>query len=137
MGLLDIFGKKDVSDALTKTAPFGLKLSLHPIRIAANKSDSVRMTVKIINRSTEPLLTSVVVQVPKKLGLDPTCLSQAREVRIGELSPGESKDFGVDVYGSTKTDEGNYPISVTAFAHYRNYAYVLNTEKSSTSLRVV
>jgi len=137
MGLLDVFGKKDVSGELTKKAPYGLKLSLHPFRITANRSDSVRMNVKVTNRSTEPLLTSVVVQVPKKLGLDSTCLSSAREIRIGELAPGDSKEFGVDIFGGTKTDEGHYDINVTAIAHYRNYAYVLNTEKAATSLRAV
>jgi len=137
MGLLDIFGKKDVSAELTKKVPYELKLSFNPLRISANKSDSVRMTISLTNRSSEPLLTSVIVQVPKKLGLDQTCLSNVREIRLGELSPGERKEIAVDVYSSTKTDEGSYPVTVTAIAHYRNYAYVLNSESKSTQLRAV
>jgi len=137
MGLLDIFGKKDVSAELTKKVPYELKLSFHPLRISANKSDSVRMSILLSNRSGEPLLTSVVVQVPKKLGLDQTCLSNVREIRLGELAPGEKKELAVDIYSSTKTDEGSYTITVTAIAHYRNYAYVLNSESKSAQLRAV
>jgi uncharacterized membrane protein len=137
LGLLDVFGKKDVSKELTKKAPFGLKLSFHPLRIAKNRGDSVRLTVKVLNRSSEPLLTSIVVRVPKKLGLDPTCLSDTREIRLGELPPGETRELGIDVFGCTKTDEGSYGVDITAFAHYRNYAYVLNSEKASASLRAV
>ena len=137
MGLLDVFGKKDVSDELTKKVPYALKMSFHPLRLVANKSDSMRMTLLLTNRSTEPLLTSVVVQVSKKLGLDQTCLSAVREIRLGELPPGEEKELTVDIYGSMKTDEGTYPVAVTAIAHYRNYAYVLNSEKKTAAIRVV
>jgi len=137
VGLLDVFGKKDVSDELTKKIPYSIKMTFHPLRMIANKSDSMRMSLKVANRSTEPLLTSIVIQVPKKIGLDQTCLSSVREIRLGELPPGEEKELSVDIYGSTRTDEGSYPVAVTAIAHYRNYAYVLNSEKKTGAVRVI
>jgi len=137
MGLFDMFGKKDVSDELTKKVPYALKISFHPFRLNANRSDSATMKVELRNLSKEPLLTSVVVRIPKKLGLDQTCLSQAREIRLGELSPGDEKSLNVEVYGSTKTDAGEYPVEITAISHYRNYAYVLNSERKKASLRAV
>ena len=137
MGLFDMFGKKDVSAELTKKIPYGLKLSFHPFRLNANRSDSATMKVQLTNLSKEPLLTSIVVRIPKKLGLDQTCLSQAREIRIGELAPGDNKELNVEVYSSTKTDAAEYPVEVTAISHYRNYAYVLNSEKKRGVIRAV
>ena len=135
--MLDIFGKKDVGDELTNKVPYALRLSFHPLRLAANKSDSVRLTVRVENRSREASLTSIVVQVPKQLGLDQTCLSSVREIRLGEIPAGEAKDVHVDVFGSTKTDAGEYNVFVTAIAHFRDYAHKLNSEKKAASIRVV
>jgi uncharacterized membrane protein len=137
MGFLDLFGKRDVSAELTRKVPYALTMQFHPYRLSANRNDSVMLKVGIENLSTEPFLTSIVVKVPKKLGLDQTGLQQVREIRLGELTKDESKTVSVEIYGSTKTDEGEYPIEVTAMAHYRNYAYVLNSEKKKASLRAV
>ena len=137
MGILDIFGKRDVSSELTKRIPYALKLSFHPYRLSANRSDSSTLRVEIKNLTKEPLLTSIVVRVPKKLGLDQTCLSQIREIRLGELAPGELKNLNIEIYGGTKTDQGSYPIEVTAISHYRNYSYVINYERARATLRAV
>jgi len=132
-----MFGKTDVSAELTKKVPYALKISFHPFRLSANRSDSATMRIELKNLSKEPLLTSMVVKVPKKLGLDQTCLSQVREIRMGELPEGEEKTVNVELYGSTKTDAGEYPVEVTAISHYRNYAYVLNSEKKRGVIRAV
>jgi len=137
LALLDIFGKKDVSADLTRKNPYAIKISFHPLRISANKSDTARMTIRLENRSNEPLLTAVVVQTARAIGLDPTCISTTREIRVGEMAGGEVKEIPVDVYGSMKTDPGEYDVAVTAISHYRNYSQVLNSEKKVGSLRVV
>jgi uncharacterized membrane protein len=137
MGLLDLFGKRDVSDELTRKVPYSLTLQLHPLRLSANRSDSVMLKISLSNVSNEPILTSIVISVPKKLGLDQTGLQQIREIRLGELSKGEAKTVNVEIYGSMKTDSAEYPIEVTAISHYRNYAYVLNSEKKKAMLRAV
>ena len=137
MGLLDLFGKRDVSAELMRKVPYALTLQLHPYRLGANKNDSVTLKISVSNLSREPLLTSLVVKVPKKLGLDQTGLQHIREIRLGELAKDEAKTSNVEIYGSTRTDSGEYGIEVTAISHYRNYAYVLNSEKKKAVLRAV
>jgi uncharacterized membrane protein len=135
--LLDIFGKKDVGEELTKKIPYGMKLSFHPYRLNANKMESVMLIIELKNLKEEVLLTSVVVQLPKNLGFDQTALSNAREIRLGELRPGEEKVVKVEVWGNPRTDAGEYPVDVTAICHYRNYGYMLNAEKKNVVLRAV
>ncbi len=137
MGLLDLFGKRDVSAELTRKVPYALTLQLHPYRLSANRNDSVVLKIGVDNISKEPLLTSIVVKIPKKLGLDQTGLQQVREIRLGELANGDAKTVNVEIFSSTKTDAAEYPIEVTAISHYRNYAYVLNSERKKAVLRAV
>lgn len=137
MGLLDIFGKKDVSGELMKKVPFSLKLNLSPFRLASNKSDSVRLAVDLTNLADTYQLASVVVEVPPGLGFDQTGISRTREIRLGELKPKEKKSLFVDIWGNATTSKGEYAITVTAFSHYRNYSYILNSERKKTVLRAV
>jgi uncharacterized membrane protein len=135
--LLDIFGKKNVGEELVRKVPYSMKLSFHPYRLAANKMESVLLIIDLKNLKEEVLLTSIVVQLPKNLGFDQTALSNMREIRLGEIKPGEEKVVKVDVWGNPRTDAGEYPIEVNAICHYRNYGYMLNAEKKSIVLRAV
>lgn len=137
MGLLDIFGKKDVGEELVKKVPYSMKLKFHPYRLNANKMESVLLFVELKNLKEEVLLTSVIIELPKNLGFDQTALSNAREIRIGEMKPGEEKSVKVEVWGNPRTDSGDYSLKVTAICHYRNYGYLLNAEKKEVVLRVV
>jgi len=137
VGLLDLFGKKDVSKDLTKKMPYSIKVTFTPYRLKATKNDSVNMNIDLSNHTKEPLLTSIVVELPKKLSLDSTGLSQTREIRLGELPPKQEKTIRIPIFSTHRTDAGSYNIGITAIAHYRNYAYVLNSEKKKTSLRAV
>jgi uncharacterized membrane protein len=135
--LLDIFGKKDVGEELIRKVPYGIKLNFHPYRLNANKMESVLLIIDLKNLKEEVLLTSIIVQLPKNLGFDQTALSNVREIRLGEIKPGEEKSVKVEVWGNPRTDAGDYPISVTAICHYRNYGYMLNAEKKEIVLRAV
>jgi uncharacterized membrane protein len=135
--LFDIFGKKDVGEELIKKVPYGMKLNFHPYRLNANKMESVLMIIELKNLKEEVLLTSVIVQLPKNLGFDQTALSNAREIRLGEIKPGEEKVIKVELWGNPRTDAGDYTIDVTAICHYRNYGYMLNAEKKEITLRAV
>jgi len=137
MGILDVFGKKHVGKALTAHIPYAIKLRFVPFRLAAHRSESVDLVVGLKNLTEESLLTSVIVEVPKGLGFDQTGLSTAREIRLGYLGPKENKELVVPVFGSTRTDGGEYPVTVAAYCHYRDYAHVLNSEKKKIELRVV
>jgi len=137
LAFLDFFGKKNVGEDLVKKVPYGLKLSLHPYRLTANKAESIILYVNLKNLKEEVLLTSIVVEVPKNLGFDQTGLSTTREIRLGEIKPKEEKEIKVEIWGNPRTEQGEYKIGVTAICHYRNYGYVLNAEKREIVLRVI
>ena len=137
MGILDLFGKKDVSDELTKKIPYAMKARFNPYRLVANKSNSVMLIASIKNLSKEPLMTSIVVRVPKGLGFDSTVLGTVREIRIGYLAPKEEKDLNIEIFGGIQSRPGEYKILITSFCHYRDYAHIFNSESKKISLRVV
>lgn len=137
MGLLNLFGKKDVQEELQKQAPFRLVTEFIPYRIHANVRNSALMVMKIKNMTNEAMMTSVVVEIPKQLSFDSMGMAKSKELRLGDLAPSEEKEQRVEIYGDTGTDKGEYTITLTAFAHYRDYGHVLNAMKKRTSLQTV
>ena len=95
------------------------------------------MAIQIKNLTNEPVMASVVLEVPDRLSLDETGFSKQKEVRLGMLGANEEREARVDVYGNTATDAGEYTIGITAFVHYRDYAHVLNAAKKRSVLQVV
>jgi hypothetical protein len=137
MGILDLFGKKDVSGDITKKSPYTLRVRFNPYRLVANKNNSVNMVLSLKNVTGEPLLTSVVVKAPKLLSFDQMGLGNAREIRFGYLPPKEQKEINVEVFGRVQTPPAEYKMLITAFCHYRDYAHILNSVSKKISLRVV
>jgi len=137
VGLLDIFGKKNVGEELVKKVPYSMKLKFHPYRLNANKMESVMLIIELKNLKEEVLLSSLVIELSKNLGFDQTALSNAREIRLGEMKPGEEKEVKIEIWGNPRTDAGDYTIKATAICHYRNYGYLLNAEKKEVVLRAV
>ncbi|MFH0818055.1 MAG: hypothetical protein V1909_05490 [Candidatus Micrarchaeota archaeon] len=137
MGILDLFGKTDVSDDLTKKIPYVMKYRFNPYRLVANKNNSVRLMLTVKNATNEPLMTSVVIKVQMGLGFDQSCLGQVREIRFGNMAPKDEKELDVEIFGKLQTAPGEYKVLITAFSHYRDYAHILNSESKKISLRVV
>ncbi|RLG18676.1 hypothetical protein DRN67_03910 [Candidatus Micrarchaeota archaeon] len=138
MGLLDLFGKKNVGDALTSKLPYALKMRFSPIRLSIKQKTPIDLIIDLENiRDEEALLTSIVVQVPKALGLDSMGLNQMREIRLGYLKPHKRKELHIEIHATARTKQKTYPVHVTAFSHYRDYSHVLNSEKKKLELRVV
>jgi len=136
MGLFDIFGKKNVGEDLSKKYPFRVSVSFIPYKLNANSKSSVQAQIKVKNLLNEPALTSIVVEVPKQLGLEETCISKEKEIRIGVIAPQEEKEVKCEIWSSNITDKGEYTITISAFAHYLNYAYVITGVKKRAMLRV-
>jgi uncharacterized membrane protein len=107
------------------------------MRMTAHKISSVDLNLKIKNLLNDASLTSIMIQVPKGLGLDQTGIAKSKEIRIGYLNKGEEKDFIIPIWGTVTTGPGDYKIRVEFFCHYRTYAYVQNTVKVLVELRVV
>src|SRR5271157_4845776 len=126
MKILDLFGKKDSSSELNKTLPYRIVAEFTPYKLYANRRNSVLLMLNVKNLTNEPVLGSVVVELPKMLSLDDVGMSTAKELRLGTLAPGEEKESRVEVHGDAGTDKGEYTLSITAFIHYRDYGHVLN-----------
>ncbi len=145
MGILDsILGKEDsgpepVAQTGNAATPFSVSLSFAPLRLAANKSSTVSLMVKVKNISGAPQIVSVDAMLPKNVmvGFDPACINKAVEKRVGELKAGETKDVAIQVWSNNQTRDGSYPVDVTVFAHYIGYDKVMSYIKKSTSLRAV
>lgn len=137
MGLFDIFGKRDVSANLGARFPYAMKTEFVPYRLRAREQNSVTLIVTLKNLTGEPVMSSVVVNVPQQLSMDTMGLSKEKEVRLGTLGPNEEKESKIDINGGPATDRGEYTITVTSFVHYRDYAHILNSMKKRTVLEVV
>ncbi|NUN11062.1 hypothetical protein HUU53_00250 [Candidatus Micrarchaeota archaeon] len=132
MGIFDFFGKKPVAT----DSEYVLECNFHPFRLSARRNDAVDLEITLKNNSDTVLLTSLVVVVPKQLGLDKTGLMLQREFRLGELNPGETKYFTVPIHSTPKSEPNNYPVKVFAISNYRDYGHVLNQVRKDLSLRV-
>lgn len=137
MAIFNIFGKKDVSEDITKNIPYRLVTEWVPYKMFSGRKSSVTLKVKLKNLTKEVLLTSLVVELPNKLGFDEIGMSKQRELRIGELAPDEEKEVNMSVYNSTDADPGDYTVSLAAIAHYRDYGHIINAIKKRTTVQVV
>ena len=136
MGILDLFGKKDVSP-IAKRVPFDIKTSFNPVRISSHKVDRCDLEIKIKNMTDETVLTSLVVEVGKSLGLDQTGIHKTKEIRVGYLNKGDVYTIIVPIWSNNMTSTGDVPVKVNAYVHYRTYSYILNGVKKENVLRVV
>jgi uncharacterized membrane protein len=137
MGILNIFGKKDSAKEITKGPPYSVSTELVPYKLYAKKNSSASLSIKLRNLTKDVLLTSVVVESPGKIGFDEMLVSKQRELRIGDMQPGEDKEVRLSVYGGPGSDAGEYTLTLTAIAHYRDYAHVLNAVKKRVVVDIV
>lgn len=137
MGLLNIFGKKDSVSEITKGPPFSVATELVPYRLYAKKGSSATLVVKVRNLTKDVLLTSVVAEAPNKIGFDEMLVARQRELRVGELQPEEMKEVKFNLYSSVGSDAGEYTLTLTTIAHYRDYGHVLNAVKKKVTVDIV
>ncbi len=137
MGIFDLFGKRDVATDLRKALPYSISTEFVPYKLKSNSRGSTTLRVGLKNMTQEPVISSVVVQVPDRISLDSTGIAKEKEVRLGTLAPGEAKDAKIEVFGGAGTDKGEYTVTITAFIHYRDYAHVLNAMKKRTTVEAV
>lgn len=137
MGIFDLFGKKDVSTSLKKQLPFSITTEFVPYKLRANNRGTATLIIGLKNTTGEPVMSSVVVEVPGRISLDTTGLSKEKEVRLGMLAPNEGREAKVEIFSKPDTDKGEYTVTITAFIHYRDYAHVLNAMKKRTTIEAV
>ncbi|MEM0107180.1 MAG: hypothetical protein QXD11_00220 [Candidatus Micrarchaeaceae archaeon] len=135
MDFFSIFRKKENKD--TYKFPYRITTEWIPYKLYANQRSSSTLHVKIKNTTKDPLLTSLVIQLPDNLGFDTIALSRYKLEKIGEIAPDEEKDINVQVYNSANADKGEYTVTLVATAHYRNYDYVINALRKNSVVQVV
>lgn len=134
MGLLELFGKKEVPSG---GSLFSLQCDLHPYRLPAHKAEYAELEIKLQNTFAKELLTSLVIVVPKNVGFDQTGLQNEKEIRLGMLQPAEMKHMTIKIWAAPRTPPATYTVKVYALSHYRDYGYVLGEVKKTVDLRVV
>ncbi len=137
MGLLNLFGKKDVSADLGKRFPYDVRTEFVPYKLKSRQKTTSSLVVRLKNTTSEPLLSSIAIDVPKQLSLDTLGLAKQKEIRLGTLAPGEEKESRIDINSDVGTEKGEYTVTLTAFAHYRDYGHVLNAMKKTAILEAV
>jgi uncharacterized membrane protein len=137
MAIFNIFGKKDAATELTHAIPYRIATEFVPYKLYSSRKSQVSLFLKIRNATKEVLLTSVVLELPAQLGFDDMGMQKQKELRLGELKPGEEKESRLDIYSTLNADPGEYTIPITTISHYRDYGHVLNAVKKKVVLNVV
>jgi hypothetical protein len=116
-----------------------LAISTHcnPIRISLAAKDKMYITVMVKNSSEKPQLVSVDFEIPSELGFDTMGVANKKNARLGEISPGESKQTEFEVFATHRAQERDYTARITAFSHYRDYNNVLEKTVLATTIRVL
>jgi hypothetical protein len=137
MGIMNLFGKKDSASEITKGPPYSVSTELVPYKLHAKMSSNALLVVKVRNLTKDVLLTSVVAKVPGKLGFDEMVMQKEKEVRVGDMQPGETKETEFKIYSSVGSEVGDYTLALTTFAHYRDYAHVLNSIRKDVTVSLI
>ncbi|MBU1198104.1 hypothetical protein KJ765_06380 [Candidatus Micrarchaeota archaeon] len=133
MAAFSLFGKKAIS---MTGAMYRLDYEVHPMKLRPHHADYLNLEIEIQNVLDKELLTSIVIVIPKQLGLDPSALSHEKEIRLGLVASQETKFLKIPIYTTQRTKSGRYPVHLYAISHYRDYGYVLNEMKRQIDIRV-
>ncbi|MDE1825630.1 MAG: hypothetical protein KGH61_00450 [Candidatus Micrarchaeota archaeon] len=137
MKLPNFFGKKNVADEVARQPPFRLLTEFVPYKLYSDRRSSTTLGLSLKNLTGEPLMSSIVIELPKQLSFDQMGLNHEKELRLGDLAASEEKNARVEIFGGTSVEKGEYTINISAFAHYRDYGHVLNAIKKKSSIEVV
>ena len=113
------------------------KTRLTPIRMIIGKKEPVNLDVIIRNPGDEDILTSVVVNVPPGLGLDPSCISREKRQRLDLVPAEEERTATFRIYPKFNVTPGEYEIVITILTHPDRYDKVSSKKEYKTVLRVL
>ena len=144
MGFLDdILGNEKESTPSSEgigrsVNPLEVSMYFTPLRLSANRANSIELVVKVRNISAENQLVSVDAVLPRNcmIGFDPSCINKTAEKQAGELKPGQSVVVNIPVWANNQTKSNSYELAITAYHHYRHYDKVMGNVKRSLTLRV-
>jgi uncharacterized membrane protein len=137
MGILDSIFGKIMQDKGTPKVPFAITTSFRPMRLSSRVSNYVDLLLGLKNLGQNQKMCSVVIELPKQLGFDSIGLHKTKELRLGAINGGETKNLAVQIHANSQTPPGLYRLKITVYEHYRDYAHVLNSVSKTIELRVV
>jgi hypothetical protein len=117
--------------------PFTISTTFHPVRLSAKTNNNIDLIINLRNVSEKSHICSVVVDLPKNIGFEQMGIVKQKELRLGQLEPGQSKEFRVSLSANNTTNSGLYTLQLTAYSHYRDYTHILNSVRKPVDLRVV
>ncbi len=136
MALFNIFGRKGKTQN-DRGMPYTLSLEWIPYKLYSGRKSSSTLFLKVKNITNDDILTSVSVELPPKLSFDSIGMVKGKELKLGDIKPGEEREQKIDVTNSLDATKGEYTVTITATAHYRDYEHVMNSMSKRTSIHVV
>ncbi|MGI0100653.1 MAG: hypothetical protein ACREBH_02965 [Candidatus Micrarchaeaceae archaeon] len=137
MGILSIFGKKNSASGAAQGPPYSVSTEMIPYRMYAKTKSSATLVVKVTNLTKDVLLTSVSAETPNHLGFDEMVVSRQHDIKVGDVQPGETKELRFGLYSSVGSDPGDYTLTLTTTAHYRDYTHVLNKITKNVKVSII
>jgi len=114
-----------------------LKTEMTPLRLVLGKSKSVELMVQIKNDSEKKRFVSCDIVLNNELSFEKQGMSNARNIRLGEMLPGEKNLKYFQIYPRVNIEKGEQPIFVSVIEHFENnYDYILSKKTKQLTLVV-
>ncbi len=136
MAGLNIFGRGKRVEGDGRL-PYLFSFEVVPYKLFAGRKSSATLFLKVKNISKEELMTSLSVELPQKLSFENVGLSRIKEIRLGNIKPGEEREQKVQVMNALDADKGDYTLTITTTAHFNDYEHIMNSVKKRISISVV
>ena len=114
-----------------------MKTEFVPYKLRAHEKNSSVCVVNLKNLTAEPVMSSIVIDVPKQLSVGSMGVSKQKEIKLGTIAPNESKESRVEIFGDVGTEAGDYTLTISAFVHYVDYQHIVNSITKRVVLEAV
>ncbi len=113
-----------------------VKTRLFPYRLVLNRKKPVELKIDLTNASDKKALASLELSLPRSLSLDKSGLKGSELLRLGELSPNESKTFYFEIYPKAIIEGKEHLIRLKATEHHLDYNYIAKEVERTLTLLV-
>jgi hypothetical protein len=113
-----------------------LKSNLFPYRLILSRKEPVELSVKVTNNSPDKKLVTMQIAMARAIALDRGGLKKGADQRLGEMEPGQSKEFVFQVFPKHGVKAAAYPIQIRLIEHFNSYEYIARKVVKSMELIV-
>ena len=118
------------------SAPVLVRSRFKPYSLKAMTDSDTDLVLEITNNTEKEFLASVTVTVPNGIGFDNIAMQRSKEVRLGTVGKGETKEVVYRIQSNTASRMGIYKVKVQVLTHYRSYDLIENKFTKVLDLRV-